>query len=521
MTIARTLFAVSALSIAGLALPDRGAPKVASRDGYVRVDTCRTCHSDQYAMWRESDHRRGLSEPGLVGAGEWSAGLEEGEHGWVVAANALHWDEEGEPQPVPIAGNAELARRHWPRAGASFEQDCADCHLLDWSAQERAAQALEVSCESCHGGGAAHADWGMAQMMGRDLDDPANTKRWDRQLFGADYASWAADPKTGSPPPRDVPNARVQVETCLRCHASNRGWLVDRVHAEHEWSDAVSPSLSAIVEGSETANGAGMEYLRGSARAEALDLDSIAAFATSPMHAGGVACTDCHNQHTGEVYAADDLLCLRCHQGASFDSAAHHHHERDVAPACIDCHMPVGPGGTRDHHLRPPGDALGTWLGQSNGCTTCHPTWSPDETAKQIATWRDTPRAPRPEHALLADDPGAWNAVAANEALPATLRAVAALRFARTAEPAALSGLLASPDPLVRIGTLRGLADRDAAALTKLATQLTTLAQDDFRAVRVELGRLAASLTPEQRATVFGEHADAAHRAVGGSRSVR
>ena len=264
-----------------------------------------------------------------------------------------------------------------------------------------------------------------------------------------------------------------------------------------------------------------MEYLSGSSRAGALDLDSIAAFAMSPMHAGGVACTDCHNQHTGEVYAADDLLCLRCHQGASFDSAAHHHHERDVAPACIDCHMPVGPGGARDHHLRPPGDALGTWLGQSNGCTTCHPTWSPDETAKQIATWRDTPRAPRPEHALLAEDPAAWNAIAANEALPATLRAVAALRFARSADPSALAGLLASPDPLVRIGTLRGLADRDPAALTKLATPLTALAQDNARSVRVEFGRLAASLTQEQRAAVFGDASGTTERAISEAQGTR
>jgi cytochrome c554/c'-like protein len=496
----RIPFVAALFAISGALAPDGGSPAVVERDGYVGTATCRACHADQYTAWFGSRHRLGLAEAGWIGAGDWRVKLEPSENGWVVGSAAQELVEDGEPRSFDLNDEADLLNQHWSRPGVSFATQCADCHLGDWSPAESNAQSLDLSCESCHGPGATHKDWGMAEMMGRDPEDPTGTKGWTRQLFGADYASWSADPKTGNPPPREVPNARTQVETCARCHAGHEAWLTDRVQAPEHALDAVSPRL---VMGRDPG---------------AQDLAAVSSFATSRMHAAGVACSDCHDAHSGALYATDDLLCLRCHEGGRYDAPQHSKHEGDDAPLCIDCHMPRGETGARDHRLLPPGDPLAELLGQPDACSSCHADWSDEDRAQAMAARREAPRESRLQDALAADDMTAWGKLAQDASTAPSLRSVAARRFATTATPQQLAPLLASAEPLVRLGALRGLEERE---LEPFAELLTPVAADDFRAVRVELGRRIGALSTEQRAAWFGEDQAAIDAAVLESRATR
>ena len=58
------------------------------------------------------------------------------------------------------------------------------------------------------------------------------------------------------------------------------------------------------------------------------------------VNEGFMQCSDCHNPHSGKLYAAGNALCVRCHEPTRFDLGAHSHHAVGKAPLCIDCHMP-------------------------------------------------------------------------------------------------------------------------------------------------------------------------------------
>jgi hypothetical protein len=263
--------------------------------------------------------------------------------------------------------------------------------------------------------------------------------------------------------------------------------------AETHALDAVSPRFALEVEPGEQ------------------DLAEIAAFDTSRMHAAGVACSDCHNTHSGALYSTGDALCLRCHEGGHYDAAKHSRHTGEDAPTCIDCHMPRGVTGARSHHLLPPGDPLAEWLGQPDACASCHADWTDEERAEAWAARRAMPRTPRDRDALAADDVEAWGKLALDASIAPSLRGIAAQRFAAQAEPKSLAPLLASDEALVRLGALRGLRGRDIASI---ASALSPLATDDLRAVRVELGRLVGTLDEARLASLFGEAAPDVEAAV-------
>lgn len=483
--------------------PAADGPQLVEREGYVGAVNCRACHTDQYVAWYGSRHRRGLAEAGWIGAGEWSVQLESSESGWKVGKTVRHvpsGTEASAARTLKLDEEAQLLERHWARPGADFATDCADCHVGNWSAAESSAQSLDLSCETCHGPGARHAEWGKAQMMGRKFDDPEGTKGWSRSMFTADFASWTIDETTGSAKPRELPSAQTQVDTCLHCHALNDGRLVDRVMAEGERLDALSPHLPLDVEPGTS------------------DLLPNAAFEQSRMHSAGVACSDCHDQHSGALYATDDTLCLRCHDGGRFHTEEHKGHADDVAPACVDCHMPRDATGKRSHLLIPPGDPIAALLGQPDACAACHADWPAAQRAEALAARPGWPRAARARDALAADDAAAWRRLALDATASPSLRAAAARRSAPTASAEQLAALLACDEALVRLGTLRGLGS--SPALPEPA-QLAPLAVDPLLAVRVELGRLVAGKSVEERAKLFGDAAAAVEAAVLEAQSVR
>ncbi|MCB9904740.1 MAG: hypothetical protein H6831_10070 [Planctomycetes bacterium] len=493
----------SLLAVSTVLWPAADGPTLVEREGYVGTASCRACHTDQYSAWYGSPHRRALAEAGWIGADEWRVQLDAGEAGWTVGKTVRHLPlgaDASAAETLKIDEAPQLLERHWARPGASFARDCADCHLGDWSAANASAQSLEVSCETCHGPGARHAEWGKAQMMGRKIDDPEGTKGWSRLMFTAHFASWEVDEATGSAKPRELPSAREQVDTCLRCHAMNDGRLVDRVMVEGERLDALLPHLPLDVEPGK------------------LDLAPNAAFELSRMHSAGVACSDCHDQHSGKLYAPDDTLCLRCHDGGRFQTEEHKGHAGDTAPACVDCHMPRAATGARSHLLIPPGDPVAALLGQPDACASCHADWSAEERAKALAARPGTPRAARARDVLAVDDPAAWRKLALDATASPMLRAAAARQGVRDASAEQLASLLGCDEPLVRLATLRGL--RAGAGLPNPAL-LAPLASDPLRAVRVELGRLVEGKSVEERTKLFGDAAAAVEAAVREAASAR
>ncbi|HYQ18772.1 MAG TPA: tetratricopeptide repeat protein, partial [Polyangiaceae bacterium] len=211
-------------------------------------------------------------------------------------------------------------------------------------------------------------------------------------------------------------------------------------------------------------------------------------------------------------------LCVRCHEPKHFDVAEHSHHTGNLAPRCIDCHMPpkhfMQIDERRDHSIRIPRPDLSVEYGTPNACTGCH--------TKQTATWaRDAlakwhPGSPRRAHfveALGKDRQGSLEAPAALRQLvdegkaPAIARATALERlgsYPGDKSRQSLRAALGSSEPLVVYGAVRGAAllpPRDGAAL------LVPALEHRLRAVRVAAAKAlagvpATELSPSSRAAL-------------------
>ncbi len=378
---------------------------------------------------------------------------------------------------------------HWTRPAQNWNFMCAECHSTgvrkryDPAADRFATTWAEINvgCEACHGPGAKHIAWARGDAGTRSADPG---KGFAAPLGRSSDAAWvfSAGPIAHLDRTRD---RQAQIEACGRCHA-RRSEINEEAVPGRPLADT---HVVALLDDP-------LYYADGQIRDEVYEYGS---FLQSRMHAAGVACTDCHDPHSGRLRAEGNALCAKCHQAAVFDTPAHHHHPAGTAGAqCVACHMPARTymvvDRRRDHSFRVPRPDLSTAIGTPNTCTDCHRDRSAAWAADALRTWGVSPSAHsfRYAEALAAgrrqeDSAGpALTAVIADPAMPALVRATALTLLAPHLDPrsaALVERALQDPDPLVRRAALTLLPawppperwQRGAAAL-----------RDPVRTVRLE-----------------------------------
>ena len=302
-------------------------------------------------------------------------------------------------------------------------------------------------------------------------------------------------------------DARYQVDACARCHARRHRVSEEDYRGRPLLDDFMPATLRP-----------GLYHSDGQIIEEVFVYGS---FIQSAMYARGVRCSDCHDPHSLELRAPGNSLCVQCHAASgnprfpsliskSYDTPEHHFHESDSPGSqCVSCHMPartymqVDP--RRDHSFRVPRPDLSAALGTPNACTDCHEDHPPEWAAKTVAGWYGAVGRQGTAHfaeAFRAGREGAPEAVpslttiAGDPEQPAIIRATA-LELLSGFGPSAASaavGAARDDDPLVRASAARGLEvlepeQRVAAAMGLL--------RDPIRAVRVEAGRILASVPAE------------------------
>jgi len=382
---------------------------------------------------------------------------------------------------------------HWTGLNHNWNYMCAECHSTDLrknydlrtdTFDTRWAE-INVGCEACHGPGSRHIAFGGVGPDGAsgfpvDLDDRGGT-------------TWVMDTATGIATRSELRmRPPVQPDACGRCH-SRRTMLTGDYEFGRPLLDTHLPSLLDD----------GLYYADGQIRDEVYVWGS---FLQSAMYRAGVSCTDCHDAHSAALNNAVEPsdVCSGCHLPARFDTATHHRHQQgDVA--CVDCHMPardymvVDP--RRDHSFRVPRPDLTISSGAPNACNGCHEDRDAEWADAAVRAWYGAARKSHFADALYAGRISAVGsnsrlaAVAGDSAHPAIARAtalslIAAPLDSRSAD--ALRAGLADPDPMVRIGALRGLAAQPADVQIEWAAPLLA---DPLRAVRLEATGL---LTPLQ-----------------------
>ena len=362
---------------------------------------------------------------------------------------------------------------HWTGVYQTWNHQCASCHSTAVARGYDAATdtyettwvEIDVGCQACHGGGAAH-------VAGARGEGPRTRLR------------------------RIQPERELDV--CGPCHALRSELTADAVPGgpffDHYDLALPTPPLY---------------FADGRIREEVYVTGS---FLQSRMHAAGVACGDCHEPHRGTLRRDGNALCLGCHgpaaperfataapAGRDYDSAAHHGHAAGSAAAeCVTCHMPervyMGVDGRRDHAFRVPRPALDATTGAPSVCATCHADRAPGWAAEMIARWQGSTTGPEdadPASELAAASRPTLLRLAAGTRAPAIVRAAALERLVSLGGVPAerLAPLTRDPSPLVRTAAARAARAAASDGPVDPRPLLDPLLGDPVRAVRFEAAR--------------------------------
>lgn len=383
---------------------------------------------------------------------------------------------------------------HWTGSFQNWNSRCAACHSTrlekNYNPGNNSYQTtwteMTIGCEACHGPAQAHLAWSISN---RAEPNPG---------FSNDLSKLSPWLPVGDQPTfryQGDGNSHGQTGTCAACH-SRRAEL-DEDHAGKAYHDLFQLRL---IEGP-------LYYPDGQVLDEVFEYGS---FLQSRMYQEGVACTNCHQPHSGKLVAEGNAVCGQCHMPTVFDQPSHHHHETGSSgAACISCHMPettyMGVDGRRDHSFRVPQPHLTTELEIPNACNRCHSDqdaawataalqgWYPDSPARYPHTqvFADA-RANRPASvtglAAIANDP----------AQPDILRATAIQESGRFPSEEALPFLqsqLEADSPLMRAAAVFALEFLPAANRYAL---LQPLISDPSKVVRMTVAARLNEVTPQQ-----------------------
>ena len=388
---------------------------------------------------------------------------------------------------------------HWTQPAGTWNFMCAECHSTGVrKGYDAAADAyrttwtdIDVGCESCHGQGSRHVAWARRAPADRAADPGMGLVI---RLRDGDSVWQLGDGEVTATRTGGAAS-RLEVETCARCHSRR-----SQLWGEYVFGQSIEQTHRvALVE-------AGLYFADGQQEDEVFEYGS---FAQSRMYASGVSCRDCHDPHSGELRAAGNALCTRCHAPEAFDATAHHFHRAGgEAARCVTCHMPartyMGIDRRRDHAFRVPRPDESVRSGTPNACGAggCHDNRPAAWAAEAVTRRHGADAAARSSftRALSAGRSGQLDGAQQLLALAGDRGAAAILRATAVSLLGGFSG------PLVASGVERAAADaeprvrRAAAGLLDLLDETAririgaALVADDVRSVRLEAVTAVASL---------------------------
>lgn len=393
---------------------------------------------------------------------------------------------------------------HWTKRFLNWNFMCAECHStnlkknfdLTTNTFKTTWKKIDVGCQACHGPGSNHITWAQAK--------DKNAWKEGKGLFVNLGAK----------------DARVQIETCARCH-SRRSNISDKYEHGKPFMDFYKPQILREP----------LYHPDGQIKDEVYVYGS---FIQSKKHARGVRCTDCHNAHTSRLRLSGNSLCISCHNTSpekrfeglkqkNFDTEEHHFHKAASKGAqCVSCHMPdttyMGVDPRRDHGFRIPRPDLSVKLGTPNACIQCHKSQSNEWAKKAVDKWYPASVELREKSEHFSEVFAAVQSTGVksqsssiklifimnDEQQPAIIRATAASlldTFPSLKVIDGLNGVLDNGDPLIRyhaIHSIDALIPKAAGEpmLSRKLIMLAPLLNDPIRAVRTEAAR-ALSNVPE------------------------
>jgi tetratricopeptide (TPR) repeat protein len=396
---------------------------------------------------------------------------------------------------------------HWTGRFQNWNTMCADCHSTalkkGYDAESDTFnttwEQLDVGCQACHGPGEAHVEWARQASVSGDSGDALD--------MGLVLDIAKTEPRT-------------QIESCAPCH-SRRHRMFDDWQPQLPFLDRFVPER--LHDGFYHEDGQILDevYVYGS-------------FVQSRMYHAGVACSDCHQPHSGKLVLEGDGLCQQCHsvdapvdrfptlKAQNYATPEHHQHNPDLEGArCVNCHMPettymvVDP--RRDHSFRIPRPDLSVRYGVPNACNQCHQDqnvrWAADSAKQWYGGPPETPHfSPeliRGRRGQGAQSRQALRDLSQDAEQPAIVRATALelLRGEEAEDLQAIQAAVNDEDALVRLGAARAMIILPPQLRIPFAVPLL---EDPNRAVRMQAARILAPAPREQMPDSVGEQWNAA-----------
>ena len=512
-----------------------------SKATYVGDQSCKNCHGEEHKQWSESHHYMAMLPPNdSTVLGDFNNVVytqdgvtsrffkkdnvfvintqgEDGKNhdyevkytfgfkplqqylvefsGGRMQVPRVSWDTQRKKWFHQYAGQQIAAHDwlHWTGNSQNWNTMCASCHSTNLQknynnqtdSYKTSFSSLNVSCESCHGGGSLHIKY----VSG---DDYKNGKKSAGSLIKLPQ-------KTGQ---------TAQINSCAPCHA--RASEISTKHIEsRELMDNYIPEIPSN------------EHFFADGQVD--DEDYIyTSFLQSKMYGKGVKCTDCHNPHSAKLKHIGNQTCFQCHDTQKYAVKAHTFHTSNEATLCVNCHMSgklyMGNDLRHDHSFRVPRPDLSQKYGTPNACATCHKDKSNQWLADAVSKWYGSKRNYHfsedliPGSSLDVNSERHLKNLLTKKQIPSNVQATAAYYLGNIYTPSSVSLLLESlknKDAQVRYRALRSLSNFPTESWINATGNLL---KDKVRAVRIAAAYLYIGLPKSEVPSAIKSDFNSAHK---------
>lgn len=502
-------------------------PVFSKNTGYVGDESCKKCHKTEHHEWKKSDHFMSMLLPGdstvfgdfnnvtFTADGVTSKFFRKGEKFFIntegedgknhdfevkyvfgykplqqylvqfprgrLQVPRLSWDVDKKKWFNQYAGQKIASHDwlHWTGNSQNWNTMCASCHSTNLhknydtqtDTYKSSYSIINVSCESCHGGGQNHIDY------------IANDYSSKSKVIGS-YLKLGK--KSGQ---------LEQIITCAPCHART-----SEISAAHIESTDIMDNYIPQIPGTE------FFYADGQVKEEDYIYTS---FLQSKMFSKGVKCSDCHNPHSTRLKRAiGNQTCIECHSPKKYDVPTHTFHTSGKGTECVNCHMPgkiyMGNDLRHDHSFRVPRPDLSVTYGTPNACSNCHADKSNKVLAAAVVKWYGPNRKYHfgddliPGSKLDENSEVALTRLINNKEVPNIIKATAVFYLGSIQTETSLNTLLdciQNNDSQIRYRVLRSLANfRPSSWIDAVGPLLS----DKVRAVRIAAADLYITIPKEQ-----------------------
>lgn len=364
---------------------------------YAGSKTCESCHAGYYESWKDSAHNKMIRPAVFEGADQTVVAdfskpdpnrpFERKDVKWVIGHR---WKQRFigvvDGQEVVFPGQWSIKEAKWlPYTGKAdwwYPQHpdwktrsnfklCAGCHSTGTDVASGTWTEQNITCESCHGPGKAHA-------AKPAIDNIVNPARLSTER---------------------------SIEVCMACHQAGKPSGTE----EYAWAVGYQPGkkLADFWHGFEPEPGKQTSEFwdNGTAHKNRVQGNT---FTHSVMYHNGLQCSACHDAHGSRNLsmtlksASTNALCTTCHGpgksvGPDYKILSDHTHHAvtSTGSQCISCHMPktgensVG-AEARDHTFNfvSPSTSIGTK--NPNSCNLCHSDKTPEWSLEFVKKWYPT-----------------------------------------------------------------------------------------------------------------------------------